>query len=168
MSTMAATKLSSLRVWASTDRNARAFFLATRTPYRQNEGGFTLGGPVLIPHVYDGRNKTFFFASLGLYYSRVGSGGSIVTIPTPAFMAGDFSGLVTASGAQIPIYDPLSSQPDGKGSYVRTPFPGNIIPTNRIGQAANIIASYIPDRKSTRLNSSHLGISYAVFCLKKK
>ena len=124
--------------------NARAFFLATRTPYRQNEGGFTLGGPVLIPHVYDGRNKTFFFASLGLYYSRVGSGGSIVTIPTPAFMAGNFSGLVSASGAQIPIYDPLSSQPDGKGSYVRTPFPGNIIPTNRIGQAANIIASYIP------------------------
>jgi hypothetical protein len=124
--------------------NARAFFLAKRTPYRQNEGGFTLGGPVVIPHVYNGRNKTFFFASLGLYYSRVGTGGAIITIPTPAFMAGNFSGLVNAAGVQIPIYDPSTSQPDGKGSYSRTPFPGNIIPASRIVGAAQIVASYIP------------------------
>ena len=124
--------------------NARSFFATARTPYKQNEGGFTLGGPVVIPHIYNGRNKTFFFGSLGLYYSRVGSGGAIVTIPTPAFMAGNFSGLVSASGAQIPIYDPLSQVSDGKGSYVRTQFPGNIIPTNRIIPAANVIASYLP------------------------
>jgi len=124
--------------------NARAFFAAARTPYRQNEGGFTLGGPVVIPHLYNGRNKTFFFGSLGLFFSRTGSGGAIVTIPTPAFMAGNFSGLVSASGAQIPIYDPLSTVADGKGSDVRTQFPGNIIPTNRIIPAANIIASYLP------------------------
>jgi hypothetical protein len=40
--------------------NARSFFQPKRTPYRQNEGGFSLGGPVVIPHLYDGRNKTFF------------------------------------------------------------------------------------------------------------
>ena len=124
--------------------NARSFFLAKRTPYRQNEGGFTLGGPVVIPHVYNGRNKTFFFASLGLFFSRVGTGGSIITIPTPAFMTGDFTGLVSASGAQIPIYDPSTTQPDGKGSFVRTPFPGNKILPTRITAAANIVASYLP------------------------
>ena len=52
--------------------NARSFFQKQRTVYRQNEGGFTLGGPVVIPGVYNGRDKTFFFGSLGWFFSRVG------------------------------------------------------------------------------------------------
>jgi len=124
--------------------NARSFFAPARTPYRQNEGGFTLGGPVVIPHVYNGRDKTFFFASLGLYYARQGAAGLIDTIPTQAMLGGNFSGLTSGSGAQIPIFDPASQQPDGNGSYVRTPFPGNIIPANRITQMASIVSSYIP------------------------
>ena len=54
--------------------NARTFFQAEKTNYKQHEGGFTLGGPVVLPG-YNGRNKTFFFGSLGLFYSRVGSSG---------------------------------------------------------------------------------------------
>jgi hypothetical protein len=124
--------------------NARSFFAQARTPYRQNEGGFTLGGPVVIPHLYNGRNRTFFFGSLGLFYSRQGAAGLIDTIPTPAMLSGNFTGLVSASGAQIPIFDPNSTVSDGKGSFVRTQFPGNIIPANEITPMAKIVASYIP------------------------
>ena len=124
--------------------NARSFFQPVRTPYRQNEGGFTLGGPVVIPHVYDGRNKTFFFGSLGLFYSRYGASNTIETIPTQGFLTGNFSGLVNAAGAQIPIFDPTTTQPDGKGSYVRTPFVGNMIPASRVTPAAMVVAQYMP------------------------
>ena len=124
--------------------NARSFFAQKRTPYRQNEGGFTLGGPVVIPHVYNGRNKTFFFGSLGLYYSRQGAAGLLATVPTPAMLSGNFSGLTTAAGAVIPIYDPATTRPDGNGGFVRDQFPGNIIPANRITQMAKIVSSYIP------------------------
>jgi hypothetical protein len=124
--------------------NARSFFAQARTPYRQNEGGFTLGGPVVIPHVYNGRNKTFFFGSLGLFYSRQGAAGFLATVPTQAMLGGNFSGLTSATGAVIPIFDPNSTQPDGKGSYVRTQFPGNIIPPSLISHMAQVVSSYIP------------------------
>jgi len=123
--------------------NARSFFQPTRTTYRQNEGGFTLGGPVVIPRVYDGHNKTFFFGSLGLYYGRQGASGSLVTIPTTAFLKGDFSGLVSGS-TQVPIFDPTTTTADGKGGFVRTQFPGNIIPTSRIVLPARVVAQYMP------------------------
>lgn len=124
--------------------NARSFFQPTRTPYRQNEGGFTLGGPVVIPHVYNGRNKTFFFGSLGMFFSRYGASGNIITIPTRDFLNGDFSKLTNAAGQQIPIFDPASTAPDGSGGLVRTQFTGNIIPPNRITQPAKIVAHYMP------------------------
>jgi len=61
--------------------NARDFFQAAVTPFRQNEGGFTIGGPVVLPKIYNGRNKTFFFGSLGLFYIRQGAGGALETVP---------------------------------------------------------------------------------------
>src|SRR5581483_127521 len=124
--------------------NARSFFQPTRTPYRQNEGGFTLGGPVVIPRIYNGKDKTFFFVGLELFYSRYGASNTIETIPTNQFLNGNFSGLVNAAGAQIPIFDPTTTQPDGKGSYTRSPFPGNMIPASRISQAAMAVAQYMP------------------------
>src|SRR5205823_2933507 len=96
-----------------------------------------------IPHVYDGRNKTFFFGSLGLFYGRTGASGNLVTIPTPAFLAGDFSGL-TSGANQVPIFDPSSTAPDGKGGFVRTQFPGNTIPSYRIILPAKVVAQYMP------------------------
>ena len=124
--------------------NARSFFAKARTPYRQNEGGFTLGGPVVIPHLYNGRNKTFFFGSLGLFYTRQGAAGLLATVPTPAMLSGDFSGLTAANGTQIPIFDPNTTQPDGKGGFVRQQYPGNIIPANQITPMAKIVSSYVP------------------------
>ncbi len=123
--------------------NARSFFQPRRTPYRQNEGGFTLGGPLVIPGVYNGHDKTFFFGSLGVFYSRYGASGNIITVPTQQFVKGDFSALTNAAG-QIPIFDPLSSVPDGNGSVVRTQFPSNIIPQSRITAIGRTAAQYLP------------------------
>jgi len=123
--------------------NARSFFALARPLYRQNEGGFTLGGPLVVPHLYNGRNKTFFFGSLGLFYGRTGASGNLVTIPTPAFLSGDFSALVSGT-TQIPIFDPTSTAPDGKGGFVRTQFPGNVIPKERIILPAKVVAQYMP------------------------
>ncbi len=123
--------------------NARTFFQAAKTSYKQHEGGFTAGGPVLLPG-YDGHNKTFFFSSLGLFYSRVGSSGNLITVPTEAFKAGDFSGLVDSQGRQIPIFDPATTRPDGAGGFVRDQFPNNKIPANRISPGASAILGYLP------------------------
>jgi len=124
--------------------NARSFFQPSITPYRQNEGGFTIGGPVVIPKIYNGRNRTFFFGSLGLFFSRSGASNAIITIPTQGEVKGDFSSFVGSNGALIPIYDPNTTVPDGKGSFIRTQFPGNVIPASRIAPYASIVGSYIP------------------------
>jgi hypothetical protein len=126
--------------------NARNFFQGSaQTKLRQNEGGFQLGGPVYIPKVYNGKNKTFLFFSQGLYYARLGGTGSLQTVPLAAFKTGDFSKFVDASGNQIPIFDPSSTQPDGKGGFMRTQFPGNIIPTARISTVSAKIAALLPN-----------------------
>jgi hypothetical protein len=112
--------------------NAKSYFATSVTPFRQNEGGFDIGGPIVLPKIYNGRNKTFFFASLGLFYSRVGAGEAPITIPTPAECNGDFSAL------GVNIYDPLTGS---QFSYLGNP---NVIPPGRISAAAQTICSHIP------------------------
>jgi hypothetical protein len=123
--------------------NARTFFQPTVSPLRQNEGGGNIGGPVYIPKIYDGRNRTFFFFNQGAFIAHQGASGTLMTVPTTAFMQGDFSKLVNAAGAQIPIFDPATTTPNGTG-FARTQFPGNIIPTSRITQAAAAIIPFLP------------------------
>ncbi len=123
--------------------NEKTYFQAKKTKYKQHEGGFTLGGPVVFPG-YNGRNKTFFFGSLGVFYSRVGASGNLITVPTEAFKRGDFSGLLDAQGRVIPIYDPLTTRTDANGNVVRDQFPNNQIPADRISPAAKAIIGYLP------------------------
>ena len=134
--------------WSNSVLDAKPYFAKGVTPLNQHEGGFTLGGPVVIPHMYNGRNKTFFFAGLDLLFSRSGSAGGLITVPTQAMVGGDFRGLVDSKGNQIPIFDPATTQPDGKGGFVRQQFSCNgvlnVICPNRITQAASVIAPYIP------------------------
>ena len=126
--------------------NARSFFQGpVKQKLRQNEGGFQVGGPVYIPKVYDGRNRTFLFFSQGLYYARFGGAGGLQTAPRADFKAGDFSNFVDASGAQIPIFDPSTTRADGKGSFVRDQFPGNRIPTVRISPVSAKITALLPE-----------------------
>ena len=113
--------------FVNTALNARDFFQASRQIYHQNNGGFTLGGPVYIPKLYDGRNRTFFFFGEDLFFSKGAMTGDLLTIPTLAMRQGDFSNYRASNGTVIPVFDPASANASG----VRTRFPGNIIPPNR-------------------------------------
>ena len=98
---------------------------------------YTLGGPIVIPKVVDGRNKLFFFANYSfvadLIPGNIQTGA--ITIPTEAHLRGDFSDLLLLPNPQqYRIYDPLTARPDPNrpGRIIRDPFPNNIIPQNRI------------------------------------
>ena len=110
--------------------------------FKRNQFGATAGGPVYAPKLYDGRNKTFFFVSYEGLRQRTASTVS-TTMPTTAERNGDFSGIRTAGGAPITIYDPLTTTLVGT-TYTRTAFPGNIIPANRIDPVAANVRKYWP------------------------
>ena len=103
---------------------------------------FLSGGPLVIPHVYRGGNKTNWFASYNFTRGRTGL-DSFSTVPTAGERAGNFSDTVISSGASagtVPtIYDPLSS-----ATGARTAFAGDLIPTARLNSAAIGLLPYIP------------------------
>jgi hypothetical protein len=111
-------------------------------PFKFNQFGGTFGGPVWIPKVYNGKNKTFFFVSHEAV--RFVQGNTFVaTLPIPQELAGDFSNTRNAAGQLITIYDPASTTSSGSG-FVRTAFPGNTIPANRINAVTRAIAKFLP------------------------
>lgn len=104
--------------------------------------GGTLTGPVVIPKVYDGRNRTFFSTGFEMLYIRRQTSFT-GTVPTPEELNGDFSALL-ALGSKYQIYDPFTIASAGKGRFSRQPLPGNIIPASRIDPVARKILSYYP------------------------
>ena len=124
--------------------NARSFFQQIRSTVRHNEGGFTLGAPVYLPKIYNGRNKTFFFFGQQLVYYTNTNSGSLFTVPRSDFRSGDFSQLLSSTNTQIPIFDPATTQGDGKGGFMREQFPGNRIPANRISAVSQKMVALIP------------------------
>ena len=104
---------------------------ATTTPFEYHNFNTTLSGPVVIPGIYDGRNKTFFLLGYRLDYDHE-TNFATVSAPTAAELGGNFS----FNGLGQPIYDPktiscaATSCANGTG-YVATPFPNNIVPINR-------------------------------------
>jgi hypothetical protein len=146
--------------------NAKGFFAVGKTPLSNNDYGATLGGPVVIPKLYDGHNKTFFFGNFD--YTRLRSGvlpGFGNTTPTDDFKAGNFGALLTgnqigtdALGRPIfagQIFNPATTRLVN-GVPVRDPYPGNQIPGNdalRSQVAAKIAALMVhPDRPGTANN----------------
>jgi Carboxypeptidase regulatory-like domain len=91
--------------------NARGYtFTPTVRPVtRQWNPGFSVGGPVIIPKAFNGRNKAFFFFAYEDATTRNGRSSSLVTVPNDAFRNGDLRGLVDSSGKQIPLYDPFNA-----------------------------------------------------------
>ncbi|MFN3323453.1 MAG: carboxypeptidase regulatory-like domain-containing protein [Bryobacteraceae bacterium] len=132
-----------------------------RQPFKQHNYGFSAGGPVFLPKLYDGRNRTFFFANFERTQQKNFRSTSFSTLPTRDFKQGDFSRLLNPaftgnnrSGTQIgtdaigrpvifgQIYDPASArQVDGR--WIRDPYPGNVIPQARWNPIArNIMSTY--------------------------
>ena len=112
---------------------------ASPPPLNRNEFGVSAGGPVFIPKLYNGKNKTFwFFAYEGnKTYSATTASWDV---PTAAMRNGDFSGLVDAQGRLSTIYDPWSTG----ANWSRQPYPGNIIPTTRESPLAKALFAITP------------------------
>ena len=91
--------------------NARNFFAATRPPIRLNQYGASFGGPLTLPKLYHGRDKTFFFFNFEQYKTfTFVSGTPLETVPTAAFRQGDFSGALTGRN--------LGTSPAGTGTTI--------------------------------------------------
>lgn len=112
-----------------------------RSIYHRNDFGLAAGGPVYLPKIYNGKNRTYFYFVYEGYRFPSTSGLTQFTIPTSAQINGDFSGWVNSKGAMIPLYDPYSTSADGS---TRTPYPNNQIPGNEISSISKKIASYYP------------------------
>lgn len=118
--------------------DSRGYFSASAGTEKQHEFGFKVGGPVRIPKLYDGRDRTFFLFLWNWYRYRGGVSTSLITLPTARMAQGDFSEL------PFPIYDPATTAPDGSGGYTRDPFPGNVIPQSRLSATSSPFLSLMP------------------------
>src|SRR5271157_4151892 len=111
-----------------------------RADFTYNRWGGSAGGPVILPKLYKGSNRTFFFAGYeGIHQSE--TNGTTLTVPTAQGRTGDFSALL-ALGSQYQIYDPMTRRAIAGGRYQDDPLPGNIIPVSRISPIAQKILSY--------------------------
>jgi len=105
-----------------------------RPDQRFNTAGGGGGGPVWIPGVYDGRNKTFFYATWFRDFRPNAPSSTTSSVATPLMKAGDFSEFNRL------IYDPLTTSGD-----VRNPFPNQVIPSSRFSSVSRNILPFIPD-----------------------
>jgi hypothetical protein len=103
-----------------------------KSDVNHKQPGFTVGGPVWLPKLYDGRNRTFFFYSYEHITSMTPNGIS-QKAPTELEKAGNFSQSVNGVAGGL-VYDPLTGQP----------FPGNVIPPSRINPVAAALLKYVP------------------------
>ena len=131
----------------------------SRPVIRRNDFGFTVGGPVDIPKLYHGRNKTFFFFSFEEYREIVTTTNTLFTVPTAAVQSGDFSGvelksavllngqpLVTPQGTHVfhqEIFDPRSTM-TVNGLQTRTPFANQQIPMSQMDPVSLKIQALLP------------------------
>jgi hypothetical protein len=158
---------------------------ANRSPFavptdKQNDYGGTFGGPVIIPHLYNGKDKTFFFFSWEQY--RQTSGGTQTsTVPTSAELAGNFTAALDTSSVlgtnpcdgtpiyQGEIFDPATTKTVG-GVECRTAFmnepgsAGNVIPTSRFSKIGQTILSYYPaaQNNNSLVNNYIFPFSYPI------
>lgn len=145
------------RPYTSTGKNGTLL----RPRSRNNDFGFTLGGPLSIPKFYSGRDKTFFFFNME-EYRTTSTGSGTATVPIAAYRNGDFSSVLTgrtltkSAMEQFPdgaIYDPRTERTVG-GNVIRDQFPGNIIPVNRFDPVALKIQALIPAATLAGLTSN--------------
>jgi Carboxypeptidase regulatory-like domain len=131
--------------------DARGFFQPRRAVNRQNEFGAVLGGPVVLPKLYDGRNKTFFFFVYSGFRFRQGAPNSIQSLIPLDYRQGDFSRFGNL------IYDPATTQSTPTG-IVRQPFPNNRIPADRISPISAKILAQVPSPSSNALFNNYTSV----------
>jgi Carboxypeptidase regulatory-like domain/TonB dependent receptor len=134
--------------------NAATPWVNVKNIARRNNYGFTFGGPIAIPGVYDGHDKSFFFVNFEQYRENQNINTQNLTLPTAAYRNGDFSAVrLTRNLGTDPlgnaiiegtIYDPATTRSTAAGQRVRDAFAGNLIPLSRMDPVALKIQSLIP------------------------
>jgi hypothetical protein len=113
-----------------------------KRPLRYNQFGATLGGPIVLPRIYGGRDRSFFFISYEGTRVRIGKTGQL-SVPTEEQRNGDFSRLNYRGNR--PIFDPATTRPNPAGpGVVRDPFPGNRLPGSRFTPFARTVLALYP------------------------
>ena len=122
-----------------------------KPPMDINTFGVQAGGPVVIPRVFNGRNRLFWMLSWEAMRQRSADPGA-ATLPLLEWRRGDFSSLRNSRGQAVTVYDPLTVAADG----TRTPFAGNLIPLDRIHRVANEVLKFYPAPTSAGDGPAHL------------
>jgi hypothetical protein len=113
-------------------------------PLRWNQFGYTLGGPVWIPKVLNGKNKLFFMTNYEGFRDRRTSKG-IYNVATPKMREGDFSEILTQISPGIQLFDPVGRTSGPGGTVIANPIPGNLIPRSRIDPVATKLLEFYPE-----------------------
>lgn len=117
--------------------------------FKRNQFGASLGGPVLLPGAYNGKNRTFFFFNYEGMRRRQAQLAQH-TVPSDLERQGDFSQTLNSAGQMIRVYDPFTTRPDPArpGFFLRDVFPANQIPASRINPVALALQKYYPNANS--------------------
>jgi len=169
---------SAYEYFVNEDLNANQPFTNTPRPRnRRNDYGFTAGGPVWIPKVYKGRDKTFFFFNFEQFREALGINTQLETVPTAAYRQGNFATATIGNPIgtdpigrpifQGTVYDPTTNATAPDGRVYRNPFPNNVVPSSRFDpvavkiqnlfpqplgpNAGGIVNNYVPNIPTTRV-----------------
>ncbi|MCC6586288.1 MAG: TonB-dependent receptor [Bryobacterales bacterium] len=123
--------------------------------FHDNVFGAAFGGPVWLPKVYKGKDRTFFFLNYEGTRRRTGSNAQLAGVPSDLEREGDFSRSLIDTGVPVQISDPLTARAEA-GRVVRQPFAGNRLPASRIDPISKIYLGFYPKANTApRPNSSH-------------
>ncbi len=111
--------------------------------YQDNRFGGSAGGPLSIPKVYSGKNRTFWFYAIEANLFGDPNGAAVVTVPTAEMRRGDLSPLLRLN-ANNQVYDPFSTTAVAGGRFQRAPIPGNIIPPSRLDPVGQKLLEAFP------------------------
>jgi hypothetical protein len=118
--------------------NARQWSADKKSPFKKNNYGANLGGPTKVPYLWSSRVKSYFYFNYEGYRQEGGSNQPTLSIPSMAERSGDFRDWRDSAGNLIPIYDPATLRPDGRGGFIKDQFMGcdgntpNVICPSRI------------------------------------
>ncbi|MBV6432188.1 MAG: hypothetical protein IANPNBLG_02324 [Bryobacteraceae bacterium] len=122
--------------------------------FHDNVFGATFGGPIHVPKLYNGKDRTFFFVNYEGTRRRTGNNATLGSVPTSLERQGDFSQSVLDGGVPTQVFDPLTSRIEG-ARVRRDPFPGNRVPQGRFNPLSQIYMGYYPEPNRAPLPGSN-------------
>jgi hypothetical protein len=141
----------------SFQNNARG---AEKDGHFQDQYGVQMDGPVRIPKLYNGRNRTFFLLNYEGYREATPQ-PLVLSVPAKEMRNGDFSKLLDGRARQVTIYDPATGfQNTATNRWDRVPFPGNVIPGDRINPISKKIVGYFPEPNTTTASTNYAQSNY--------